>query len=1420
MILNINQKAIARFNYASTDPKVLFFNENDEIIINEQINKKWVKGKLVKNNIEGIFPLNYVKLQNPIDPKLDPKLKYQKNFNQETMEIFLTDLNPETSYLESALIKKQTVPLIKLYKPTRLPLFPFSRKGWLMIGSSNGKWKKKYCVLENLSLRYFPSEKENENEMKSIYIDKIMCVIRDSFQKTEKNSDSKTKANSNQKSKSKSKSKSNNKNDENFTFRIITKNQKNYHFQANSKKEMDDWINIICLFHDLLKFCSYSSTTEDIPTLKSLIQLMEIVYRRILEIKSKNNDQENEEIQTTSKTIELWMNLLLFKYYLVLKDKFNGESYAISIRDQESEAQHDLELRKYDYLKILFAKQEEKWIGKGEKSDGYFTQESIALLAFDSNQENGQKSDDKFDDEPLFFEGKETRNFVSNDLPEGFLINKALSILNYETKTNEFVIQKNGILCYETTQGWKKKYLILNNFYLNIYASDKEKNPEQTILLDKTTKIEKLQPKDKKNIFAISTKEYAIFKFYSTNLFVIQEWIQMIQISIYLLNIYEPINSENREIESKIHEIEELLKWIQESILNSEILISSLRKMENVGFFQNVSRRLSSSRKNEKNTILQDFQNQPFLQRPRQKIRKERSLLSTTSKNQTEEERRKTIENLLDLVDDEIAKEQNEESNSPQKNILKPGIVRLNTDKKVTKRNIYELERYRRRIPKTPTKNINDVSYYRNIRISSLFLEISLFKKIKRKLVKILGRLKFPNLSNDAFIGFTLSNTKIEPSNSSSHLNQKNILKHDIVKKQVLKKEIAKPQEIKKDEWFQIEIENENENQESRFLNIKYQNEIWQIEKSKVMNFKIESDFNVFKIDNNNNLSNSQDNETIQLKIDILELEKLKLTQKEAISPHSPLSKRVAPVRFTYSFLSDLETNSRSRIYSFNLNNLPRKKSIQLSHYYFEKWKQINLNDEQQFPIYCSDSLLFLSNKKWITRWIMLNNWILSVNKSNYSPKPEKIYDLRDIISIKKEKSLFGQNNVLTIQMPDIIISLASEDILKNRSWVDQISALFNFIRFIASENNERKEEVDIIIYRLKSLLDWIQQQLKNYQKEKEEHETMIQLYKEIDSQTTFSFEKRIEICDYKTNHLIHWRKKILKRLLDTKLPERNRINFYGYIWKNFPQKLMKQKLDEKIITNYEKGDWIILNINNEKTKKFDLNELIHSDQEFIEGMIIRTKEKGSIFKKHVHLVEEIEVKKEEQKNEDDIFQIIPETKDRKEKEKEMAFDTESINEKEPPVHKTGAVYLSRSRLKLSSRWKIRSIEINGYNLNICHIDTNKQKILFAFSAEEEQKDWLQNFQILNYFLFLSNIVVEYNYTVSNNTDNKDGNHIHQNRNENLESIKKMYHNVEQRKELLYKSAFQNRHFTPFKQGQLRQFLNKRRKSWIYYSHP
>ncbi|KAJ5070119.1 hypothetical protein M0811_11148 [Anaeramoeba ignava] len=579
----LNQKAIARLNYRSNDLSLLCFNENDEIIINEQINKKWVKGKLIKNNIEGIFPLNYVKLQNPIDPKLDPKLKYQKNFNQEIMKIFLTDLNPETSYLESALLKKQTVPLIKLYKPTRLPLFPFSRKGWLMIGSSNGKWKKKYCVLEDLSLRYFPSEKENENEMKSIYIDKIMCVIRDSFQTTEKNSDSKTKANSNQKSKSKS----NNKNDENFAFRIITKNQKNYHFQANSKKEMDDWINIIYLCQDILKFCSYSSTTEDIPTLKSLIQLMEIVYRRILEIKSKKNDQENRKMRDRLKVIDLWMNLWLFKYYLVLKNKFNGESYAISIRDQESEAHNGLELRKYDSARILFAKQEEKWIGKGEKSDGYFTQESIALLAFDSNQENGQKSDEKIVDEPLFFERKETRNFVSNDLPEGFLINKALSILNYETKTNEFVIQKNGILYYqyekqqESPQGWKKKYLILSNFYLNIYASDKEKNPEQTILLDKTTKIEKLQQKDKKNIFTISTTKGLVFKFYSTNLFVIQEWIQMIQISIYLLNIYEPINPENREIESKIHEIEELLKWIQESILNSEILISSLRKMEN-----------------------------------------------------------------------------------------------------------------------------------------------------------------------------------------------------------------------------------------------------------------------------------------------------------------------------------------------------------------------------------------------------------------------------------------------------------------------------------------------------------------------------------------------------------------------------------------------------------------------------------------------------------------------------------------------------------------------------------------------------------------------------------------------------------------------------------------------------------------------
>jgi hypothetical protein len=56
--------AVALYRYADADPRDLNLETNDHISVTEKLNPEWWQGKNVRTGEEGIFPANYVRVEN------------------------------------------------------------------------------------------------------------------------------------------------------------------------------------------------------------------------------------------------------------------------------------------------------------------------------------------------------------------------------------------------------------------------------------------------------------------------------------------------------------------------------------------------------------------------------------------------------------------------------------------------------------------------------------------------------------------------------------------------------------------------------------------------------------------------------------------------------------------------------------------------------------------------------------------------------------------------------------------------------------------------------------------------------------------------------------------------------------------------------------------------------------------------------------------------------------------------------------------------------------------------------------------------------------------------------------------------------------------------------------------------------------
>lgn len=96
-------RAKAIYDFAPTEPGDLAFQTGDIVILTEDVGSEWMKGKLYGNNEEGIFPLEYVKIIEPLPvkpkefEKIEPELELEPEPEPEPENLPSKDETSETA---------------------------------------------------------------------------------------------------------------------------------------------------------------------------------------------------------------------------------------------------------------------------------------------------------------------------------------------------------------------------------------------------------------------------------------------------------------------------------------------------------------------------------------------------------------------------------------------------------------------------------------------------------------------------------------------------------------------------------------------------------------------------------------------------------------------------------------------------------------------------------------------------------------------------------------------------------------------------------------------------------------------------------------------------------------------------------------------------------------------------------------------------------------------------------------------------------------------------------------------------------------------------------------------------------------------------------------------------------------------------
>ncbi|KAJ5080669.1 neurofibromin [Anaeramoeba ignava] len=1367
--------AISLFRFVSKDSQVVDLQKDDNLKIINKIDDNWVKVKSERTQQEGILPFSYIKILEPQkyqDLFLNQEEKTNGNNSSQNLQ---KEIKPQRILKKAEKYNPNQIEINKefirhkyLYIPEEIPKIPVTIKGNLLILTKPGKWKKRFFELENTSIKIYKPDKTLQTDLLvEIHIKDILGVIK----YTDDN-------------KLKFKEK-----DEN-SFQIICKSEF-FHIKAENLQTVDEWVHSILLVKSFIGICRKNADQNDLQAIKELLSLLELIDLKLKEeredilkslsensnkkknlsnngdkVKESQEDETSnltddkniiaqlEKLKETSSDIGSWTNLLLVKLYLAncSKEKTSKHQPAIVIANHQSTPQKDplksqteTKASKYDFVYIEKGIEDSNWIVITQNGLGEIPQEKLLLISMET-KENKEDQTKKL-------------RIKNVELTDSILINPALELMKKRNTTPVFeflsIERKADFYCQigKKMSNWKPRTLVICSFHLQIYGID-EKKTEDVIPLKNILTVQKIDVgKSHKKFYFEIVSSKRTFKLYSASKSLVDDWIYTLNLLMDLVQIKNPITNISSNIKNRTNKIKDVLKWINTRLSKLNLLLLGFVKIKNT-----IQLKIS----------VQDNFLRNFFLKPRKTMQK-------MKQNKTNE--------ANDLKSNKDKPNSNEED-SPDKTNSKA----KNTKKKKTRKETEE----------TTTENIQRKSitsvYFAQTQISTTLYEISLFEKAKEHFFQVLGRLNFPQVSNEEKLCYINQDVSLElPDDSSKKIQLK---MGDWA-------QISQSEKItEQDDVLEINVQNIQVKIPVKFIEqipVADYNDVF-IQNSEAPKSLISRPQSRVKFSFNMEETDAQDgkkekNKTEDNHVHLFH-ESLNLKKSEKEPEKSKQLKNQPRI-------DSLVKNYFAKINAINLNTLNKKKGVQSAMKIIEQWKD-SIGDKEYFPTNESGFLIVTPSRKRSKLWVVLSSWILLVYSSNYAQMPIQVFDLRDLVSVQVqvqvEKSHNSKSFVLNLEMDKQDLSLSTESEEESKKWSNIFEVLLGFLLLI-KETGIQKANYQIEIEKLNQLLIWVESTKKIYKTEKSGRENLIQFYKDCDDlDTVNNLSKVIEEWEQKISHIQIWRKRILKRLCRRlfNAPEYKDVYFAFAKKDHIPQNQVVSNLSDVKDNNpnkilpYKNGDWIIVKdakMMNDDKKMFFMGKLqnkANQDQEM----------EGLVFKKHVCIIFNRGMKQETQnqpKSADEFSkELISLSKNKKTMSgisinKTVTFlSYYSYKENDPPVFKSGSIFYLISS-KSTGKWKLATLTLHGLNLskqdvkdkrlrkilelkgvayckeidkndpkipnlsslppdyqiNILKITIGSHRIFLSFSKLDILKNWIDAFHILNIAHFLTKFQAE-----------------------------------------------------------------------------